>query len=37
MEKGVAFFQIHNIQFVVTILLHSCVIIGLLWSWKKVE
>lgn len=37
MEKGMTFFQIHNIQFVVTIFLHSCVIIGLIWSWKKVE
>lgn len=37
MEKGVVFFQIHNIQFVVTIFLHSCVIIGVLWSWNRVK
>ncbi|SEE19596.1 hypothetical protein SAMN04487765_1724 [Tenacibaculum sp. MAR_2010_89] len=35
MKEGSNFFELYRIQHVLTIIMHSCFIIGLLWSWNK--
>lgn len=36
-KKGSAFASLFKIQFVLTIIMHSCFLFGLLWSLKKVK
>lgn len=37
LEKGIVFSQLYTIQYVITIMLHSCVIIGIIWGLKRVS
>ncbi len=37
MKPNSSFLSLYKIQYLLTIIMHSCFLIGLLWSWKKVK
>lgn len=37
MKPGSSFLSLYNILYILTIAMHSCFLIGLIWSWKRVK
>ncbi|CAL2102770.1 conserved membrane protein of unknown function [Tenacibaculum sp. 190130A14a] len=37
MKSGSSFYFLYKIQYVLTIIMHGCFILGLLWSWKRIR